>query len=205
MLEIKNLFKYEIVRLRPNLLILDSVYNNLNQSNASATASRLSFHRINLLLLGKSLFYLTFREKMATLFNEKLDNIYKASTQTMLDNFLSDEAFWNKLERDYKDLINEARRNDIGVLIVEEPVKLTDYRGEGFILTDKKMEPVYRRASLLLKKIANDTGVDIVETFDYFNDFSGGELFWDNVHLTQLGNELLAGAIETRIPVVDSN
>ena len=141
---------------------------------------------------------------MATLFNEKLDNIYKASTQTMLDNFLGDDEFWNKLEGDYKDLIGEARRHDIRVLIVEEPVKLAEYRGEGFVLTDKKMEPVYRKASLLLKKIANDTGVDIVETFDYFNDFSGGELFWDNVHLTQLGNELLAGVIEGRIPVVDA-
>ncbi len=199
--EIANLFEEEIIALEPDIIVINSMLNNLYYSKImnNSQVFPISWQRINRILLTKSLFYMTLREKLAVLFQNNIANIYRADRNQVINNFLKTEVFWSNLENVFKDIIHNGKSHNIEVIIVEEPVSLSFFPDESWIMLDRRMEPIYKKMLLLFRKISRDENIDIVETHDYFDQISPKDYFIDGVHLTPKGSEYLADLIAKKV------
>ena len=54
--------------------------------------------------MEKSLFYLTLREKICYLTNVACSDLYRASIDVTIKNFLKDEYFWKTFTNSYKEI-----------------------------------------------------------------------------------------------------
>lgn len=200
--EIKNLFKYDIVDLKPDMVIINSVFNNLYNSKSVYKCRTNSVQKINQILIHKSLFYVTLREKiqLVTEHNGWLPDICIAPLQDIVNNFMEDDVFWKNLKNIYIDIIETAEADGIKIIIVKEPVWLRDYKKDRCgMLLDRKLKPVYEKAYDLLDDIAEEKDIDVVNVNSYFESLTEKkEFFADGLHLTEKGNEYMAEIIYKR-------
>jgi len=200
--EIANLFKKEVVPLAPDMVIVNSLINNLYYSaNVSKYRANLP-QKINRFLLSKSLFYMTLREKIAYLSRRCISDVYKAPVDTILANFMEDDSFWQRLKESYLDIAETAHANGIEVVIIKQPAWLHQEREANCgILLDKKLEPVYRKAYELFDEIAERENVESLDLASYFDAFPNKPLLFqaDSLHLTAMGNERMARFIAQRL------
>lgn len=192
---IQALFENEIIELRPDLIIINSVANNmLNSSNMYKYSIP---QKINHFLLSKSLFYMTLREKIRVMAKKSIVDIYRSSFNEALGAFMNDETFYNSMKEKYRDIIRKARENNIEVMIIKEPAWLKDRAEEPTgMLLDTRLKPVWDRFYALLDAVGKEERVTVIDTSgipatqDYFTD---------GLHLTARGNEYLAGLIAAHV------
>lgn len=199
--EINNLFKNEIISLNPDIIVINSLSNNLYYSGRGSSHHRDLLQGINRVLLKRSLFYMTLREKIALLLHGAAGDIYKVSIKDILRNFLEDNSFWDEQKSDFKNIITAARNNGIKVFIVKQPVLLCNKQTRHSVFLDIRMLPVYKRAYELFDEIAQEEkDVEIIEIASYFDSAHNKDgLFTDGLHLTNKGNEYMANLIAKKI------
>ena len=194
---IRNLFKGEIIGLKPDMIIVKSLANNLMASDNMFKFSLAQ--KINQAILGKSLFYMTMREKLSAMAKRPIGDIYRTSIDSALNSFLHDEEFYKQLKLAYKDIIWTAKENNIKVVIVKEPVWLRDHnKAKTGMLLDVKFAPVWERLYRLIDEVGEEEGVQVIEIKDIPKDT---EYYIDGLHLTAKGNERLANTIAKHIHI----
>ncbi len=191
--EISNLFKKEIVQLKPDLVLIDSVFNNFYYSKHLAQRNNV-FQKANLFLMKKSLFYLTFREKMATLLYKHMGDLYSPPSQRLLYYFLQDNIFWEDMELRFNEIINIAKLNNIKIILIAEPIWLRNHRKSGCsLLLDERLGPIYNKFYTLLYLFSDRNGVEILNAANSFNSIPDKDAYFtDGIHLTPEGNKYLA-------------
>jgi len=194
--EIAKLLKAEIVNLNPDLIVINSVFNNLFMAPITYKFNYLQ--KFNLSLAERSLFYMTLREKTAVVFHKPVANLYKVSVKQMRDNFMSDKRFWADLEYAYNDIVKTAKLHRIGVIIINEPVWIYSKNQYRYILLDKELEPVFKNVYSLFVRIAKENeNVHAIDVASYF--VSEKYFSSDGVHLTPEGDKYMAGIIANAI------
>jgi len=199
---IRNLFEKEVIRLSPDLIIINSLFNNLYLSNLATVGTFNFFQKMNRYLLIKSLFYMTLREKLTVLLHKPVGNLYRVSADQMVRNFLDDDLFWKNMENFYRDIINAASSNEIKVIIVKQPVFLSNYaHRKTWILLDEKLRPVYEKAFKMFDKLAAEReDVQTVGAHFKFEARADREsLFSDGLHLMPKGDRFLADIVSKKI------
>lgn len=199
--EITNLFKNEIINLKPDLVVINNVCNNLYYSDLVYRSSTISLQKINQFLLDKSIFYMTLREKIAKIFHHEIGDIYRVSLKQTISNFFNDADFWKTLGSDFRNLIRLARSNRVDVIIVEEPVLLGSYEESGSgMLLNEDFKPIYDKVYNLLREVSQQEHAAFINAADYFNESTKRvEFFVDGLHLTPDGNKYLAQLISSKI------
>ncbi len=199
--EISELFRHEVIQLDPDEIVINSVFNNIYFSGATYERKRTLLQRLNQFLRRRSLFYMTLREKLSVMLHKPIDDLYKASMEQILYNFLHDEMFWRMQEEVFGDIIKLAKANGIKVALVKEPVMLCNSEEKNtWMLLDRKFEGVYKKEYALLDKVARDEGAAVIDASGAFNSSPDRDsLFADGLHLTPKGNKYLAGLIAEEI------
>jgi lysophospholipase L1-like esterase len=199
--EISNLLQNEILPLNPDMIIISSVFNNFYYSELVYKTNRLSLRMLSQFLLGKSVFYMTLREKISSSLHQKIDDVYKLTLNDTLANFIHNEAFWKDLENVYREVIEIAKANNIEVVLIKEPVKLGNYEQKDTgILLNNKFSPVYQKFYDLLDKKGKEYNCLVIDAERYFDDNPRKEeLFKDGLHLTVKGNKYLSDLVSSKI------
>lgn len=200
--EMTQLFINEVIPLDADMIIINIVFNNLYFAPCVYSKPNNLLQKINKFLFSKSVFYVTFQEKMAVLLSRPMDNIYRANEKEILNHFLKDESLLPTLKDGFRNIVNIAKSNKIKVILIKEPVRLSNYKQpekERLVLLSKNFEPVYQKIYLLLDDIAREEKVDIVDTASYFQQSPEPDLFLDGLHLTEKGNKYLAYLIAEEI------
>ena len=190
---IVNLLTHEIVKLDPDIIVVNSMYNNLNHSRPVCEKYNISLHQLNQFLLRKSLFYMTLREKISITFHNDIRKAYCLSKKDILKNFENEDYFWLELLEDYKKIAGIAKSLGIKLVIIKQPVSLKEGQG---ILLEPEFKPIYLKAYDLLDVFTAEDNIVIIDAFGYFDKIQQkDEFFIDGLHLTGKGNELLADFI----------
>ena len=201
--EITNLFKNEIVSLKPSIIVINSLANNLQYSKNAYKFESTFVRRINSFLMRKSLFYLTLREKIAYMLHDTSSDLYKAPVESMLDNFMSDKSFWTESKDMYQSVISQAYEEHIEVIIIKQPVWLKSHKKDNCgILYDKSLKPIYERVYATFDELAEENNnVEVVNAVSVFNNIRNKNEYFtsDGLHLTKKGNELLAQLVADQI------
>jgi len=192
--QISSLFVNEVAPLKPDIVIVNSVFNNLYYSDMAYRPKLFSLQKINQAMLAKSLLYMTSREKFCLMMNKKIDNIYRLSSSRILSNFLNNNGFWAGLERGFKDIIRAVKGRGIKVVLIKSPVRLS--KG-GELMLDEAFRPVYEKTYSLLDKIAREEDIALVDAVSGFSE--NDTFFMDGLHLTHEGNRHLAGLVAKKI------
>lgn len=199
--EIRNLFEKEILPLKPDMVIVNSVFNNLYYSEHTRKYHKNLLQTVNKFLLAKSLFCMTLSEKMARIAKTPIGDVYKAPIRDIVKNFMKTDSFWDGWKSALKAIIKEARAHDIKVVLITEPAWLRDHKTDNCgLLLDKQFRPVYKKAYAMIKEVGVEEDVPVVDAASYFNalpDKSG--YFTDGVHLTEKGTEDMAKLIAEKI------
>lgn len=196
--EIENLLRHEIVKLNPDIIIINSVFNNFYYNKVYTDKYRASLlQKINMILLHKSLFYMTLREKMASISGILIGDIYRVPVEVTVNNFLKDKAFWRDMKATFRDVSGIAKDNNVRLIIIKEPIRLRDYKQAKWgMLLDKRFAPLYEKMYILLDEIAKEENVKIIDMISYFDSFpEKDKVFIDGLHLTEEGNEYMARVI----------
>jgi len=198
---IANLFNSEIVKLDPDMIIINSLFNNLFYSQHTYSHRLDGPHIINHFLLNKSLLYTTIREKLAYMLHKPAGDIYKAPLKNMVKNFLDDDNFWFRFRLMYESIVKTAMEQNIKIIIITQPVWLRDHKkGECSIMLDNRFKPVYDRAKEVLFNMTGSRDIRIIDAQELFSlRQDKDKLFSDGLHLTHEGNALLAETIENHI------
>jgi lysophospholipase L1-like esterase len=186
---IKNMFEKEILPFKPDLIIINSVLNNLYYY-APTYQDRSMLCKINNFFIDRILLYMTAREKLAIISKGSCSDLYKAPLSVTVKCFLNDDKFWNDIKESYKYIIDKAEEHNIRVLLIKQPIKL----GGNTILFDEKMLPVYEKMHEML-----DESGETIDAFTYFNENPDDLFSPDNLHLTSYGNKKLAELIADKI------
>lgn len=197
--DIYNLFHKEIIPLKPDAVIVNSIANNFLSSYIAYKFDLLG--KVNKFLLDKSLLYMTLREKIMVSSGKSIVSIYRASTGTMVKNFMKETRFYSELKDSYLKIIREAKAANIRVVILKEAGFFgsggTDHRGA---ILDGSFKPVWGKVYSLLDEIGKEEGVDVVDSEKYFENMrDAGSLFTDGLHLTNEGNDRLAKLVAGKI------
>jgi hypothetical protein len=183
--DIANLFEKEILPLKPDMVIINSVYNNLYIFSMRYSGEG-PLYDINRFLVSYSLFYMTLREKLAA----SAADVHRAPVSAVVNGFKKDKEFWKFLKRNYEKIISLSRASGIKVVIVDEPRWFR--KGHG-ALFDDRMKGVYKKVNDLFRTF----DVQLVDAASYFEAYPDKEAVFsgDGLHLTEAGNELLAKII----------
>lgn len=183
-----NLFEKEIIQIEPDMIIVNNIANNLLTSRHLYNFNRLE--KINQLLLDKSLFYMTFREKIKVMLKKPIIDLYTVSDKVVCEKFMNDDEFYENLKQNYKKLIKLASTNNIKVIIIKEPSWIeNDRRG---IIMKTNFTPIWEKLYNLLDEIGEEENIQVIDVSDMPKS---KEYFIDGLHLTEKGNEFLAEKI----------
>lgn len=183
---IVKLFKNEIVPLKPDMVIVNSVVNNFLSSPNTCKFNRL--RRLNLILMGKSLFYMTLREKIRIMEKRLIVDIYRGGLDDVVNAFLNDKAFYGALKQEYESIVRIAQANHIKLVIIKEPAWINSNRG---MIFEEKFKPIWDRTYNILDEVGKEHGIEVLDVDIPKNE----EYFIDGVHLTSKGNAYLADII----------
>ena len=200
--EVSNLLDKEVLSFNPDMIIVNSLFNNLYNSKITYKIRWNIIRMLNQILLAKSLLYCTLREKVAIVLNKSPGDLYKASLSDMFYNFMHDESFWRDLKSAFTDMARTAGSHDVRMIIINQPVWLRDYKRENArsLLFDEMLRPVYQRAYALFDELASEEGVEVVNAAASFERLQDKEeLYTDGLHLTEKGNKYLATLVAERI------
>lgn len=179
---IRNMFEKEILPLKPDMIIINSVANNVYYKSFAYIREESKISHFNTILVDKILIYMTLREKLALVFNRSCSDLYKASLDTTVRCFMKDKEFWEDLKTTYMEIIKSAKDNNIDVVIVKQPIRL----GGNTILFHKKMKVVYDYMFAMFDSFGVIT-IDVSLPSEVFSP--------DNLHLMPSGNKKLAKII----------
>ena len=196
--EIEGLLEGEVIKLKPDMLILSSVFNNFYYNNSHMYKYRENLlQKINTVLMSKSLLYMTLREKMASVSGAMVEDVYKAPLEATVNDFLKDDKFWSDMKTTFKDIARITKDNNIMLVIIKEPIWLRDYKqAKCGMLLDKRFEPVYKKAYMLLDDIAKEEHLKVIDIAGYFDPLPNKDtIFIDGLHLTKKGNEYMGELI----------
>lgn len=203
--EIGDLLENEVIELKPDMIIINSVFNNFYYSNVHMHKYRASLlQRINTVLMQRSLFYMTLREKIAGLSGILIEDIYKAPLEVTVRDFLKDDEFWFNLKDTFKNIVIATKSNNIKLVIINQPIRLCDYKqAKCGMMLDKRFKPVYQKAYALLDEIAREENIEIIDIASYFDSLLEKDRFFiDGLHLTKEGNECMARLIADNIKML---
>ena len=154
---------------------------------------------LNSFLLEHSVFYLSLREKIHKTMGNDIGMLHRGSLEVLTENLLNDRTIESKLWKNLKEIIGLAKKENVTVVIAKQAVWLTDInvRNNGILESDK-LRPFYKRIYLLIDEIGRNNKVKVIsaeEDFENLSDKEKDNLFWDGVHLTDKGNNILASLI----------
>ena len=180
--EVKALFFNEILKQKPDIVIINNTFNNLQFSSETTQKTKLFLWKVHFLLMEKSLFYLTLREKFH---KGRGDDLYKNSAIEIRNNFLN--SSFENFREDLQEIADACYDNNIKLYLLEEPLWFNGYS----VMLKKEMREVYDKFHNIKVKHAK-----WIRSQEIFDNLQSREYFFpDGVHLTEKGNKKVAELI----------
>jgi len=198
------LVENEILALRPDIIILMSVFNNLHNERMNVFFTAIEgeekypaarylikvAHRVK----KYSLLFKTIEDIARKGFRDFLLNIdWKGSAKIIM----SSSEVWEQYRRDIKNLLMLLTINSIDVIVLDEAFNRVDY--------PELAPPVDKATEILLNVSKTYNNVRVINIADAIHEAQKrGEQVWvapyhDPVHLSRRGNEIIAESIAKTI------
>ncbi|OGW74685.1 MAG: hypothetical protein A2Z72_05420 [Omnitrophica bacterium RBG_13_46_9] len=186
---IRNLFEEEIAGFEPDCIIINSVFNNWAVPYYGATPCR----NILRLLSTKSLFLLTMMEKLSIIIKGRADNLYIDWRETA-KNVMIDNKLWDNYRSDLQNIAKYCKDNNITLILVKQGINYIFNAKAG----DESLaiwRDVRDRAYSIISEVSEQNGLTIADYTHLAGTAQSGDYFVDVIHLTNRGNEKVAGVI----------
>jgi len=195
----KNIIKAEILDYSPNLIIIYGFFNDIYYSDVVFKKDSYFLTLLDAFLLEHSVFYRSLREKLCKILDKDIGMLYRGSLEVLVTNLMANKSILRDLNNNLQNIIDISKEHNTKIIIVKQALWLTDIniRNNGILESDK-LKPFYDNIYLLIDKIGDRNSVQIIsanESLMSLSENKKDKVFWDGVHLTAEGNELLASTI----------
>lgn len=200
-----HLLQEELVRYAPDMAMVYLTFNHLHLHRASVNVPRDFHYRVfqfKQWLSDKSLFFLTLREKLTSVFHLEgyvIGDIYIPinTPKKLADAFLQTPKVFKDYEKYLQDFADICKAHNITAVFITEACVLS---GNSYLLLGEDMAVIYERMYGIMREVARKNDVIFIDAAKSIQDISGHEkLFTDGLHLYPEGNDVLAGLIYTRL------
>jgi len=189
-----NILEKELIYYKPDMVICYLVFNHIHKRRFQINVKPALSWRIKHWLSCKSVFVLTLREKLTSVFKLEgniIGDIYipAVNPRKLAEGFLNTPEIFE----DYREFISEfiriCKENGVTPVLVSEAMILD---GDSALLSEE-MEAVYKK----MYAIQSSLGVQFIDAATPMKEHK--DLFTDGIHLHPEGNEALAEIIYEKI------
>jgi hypothetical protein len=198
--ELYNLLVDNFEKISPDIITVYSGYNNWNARSREGTGLRSAIFRIKEFLMDRSLLFCTINEKICLLKKRSCDEVW--FNPGVAESILSDKKIWSDFRTNLEKICEFAHRHNVKVVMMTQPLNLAEKNPPSFWEDKKCWGRHYAMSNSIIKDVASRCGaecIDLAEIVDSRYGDDKKDIFMDIVHLTDKGNETLAGYISERL------
>jgi lysophospholipase L1-like esterase len=198
---VNSLLESELAGYGPDMATLYLTFNHLHMRRGSISIPEDFYYKVYKFkewLSGKSLLFLTLREKFNLVFKREgpcLGDIYipTKDPRTLAAGFLNTPEVFESYRIELEKFISICGEHNITPVFMTEACVC---KNNTYLILGKGMEPVYKKMYGIMEQVAKKHNVIFIDTAKLMDAVPGKErYFTDGLHLTSEGNAVLAGII----------